>query len=325
MSQSITINDAIHDFLQAGQADGLRPASIRWYAAILKMFVESFEGRILDSITTAELRAYVIGLRTRTERHATSSAVRPKLAGGLSESSIAGHLRALHRFWNWSAGEYKITNPMKNIRRPARRNPDPKGISIDDLKALFEAAGGGQAGARDRAILAFLIDTGCRAQGLLELTLDRLDIPQSRAIVWEKGQKSRTVFFTPLTGNLLKAWAAVRPADCTTAFCSLSNRFMGKPLSYEGLTQILARLKERAGIKGRVNAHSFRHGFARQYIMNGGDLSTLSRLMGHSDTAVTAWYYAVFTSSELADIHARYSPLHSVLGNDADGLPDTSD
>jgi site-specific recombinase XerD len=310
----MTVQNAIDEFLIAVEADGLSRSSVRWYRAILKPLGERLGAQQLGDVTTNMMRRYLVDLRNRDNRYQSEQTTRPEVQGGLSEESVAAHVRALHRFWSWATAEYRLTaNPMSSIKRPPRRSPQPKGIDLADLRKLFAATADDPSGSRNRAILAFLIDTGCRAEGVIGLELSKFDPDQRRAIVTEKGRKTRTVFLTETTILLIEAWGRVRPKNATTVFCSLSNLTSGKPLSYEGLMHILSVLKARAGVTGRVNPHSFRHAFARQYIKNGGDLSTLSRLMGHSDTAVTSWYYAVFTGEELAHLHDRFSPLKGVI------------
>lgn len=109
--------------------------------------------------------------------------------------------------------------------------------------------------------------------------------------------------------QLIRAWLAVRPAQASTLFCGLSNQRAATPLSMSGLQMILKRLKAKAGVTGRVNPHSFRHGFAREYLINGGDLATLAQIMGHSDVRVTASFYAIFTHRELQERHQQFSPI----------------
>lgn len=87
-------------------------------------------------------------------------------------------------------------------------------------------------------------------------------------------------------------------------------------LDEDGLGEVLRRLKKVAGITGRVNPHSFRHAFAREWLRNGGDLSTLSSMLGHAIPAVTARFYAVFTDFELGEFHERFSPLHKLVKTD---------
>ena len=72
---------------------------------------------------------------------------------------------------------------------------------------------------------------------------------------------------------------------------------------------MLKRMKRKAGVKGPVNPHSFRHGFAREYLTNGGNLASLADTMGHSDVSVTWQAYAIFSPDELQKSHARFSPV----------------
>ena len=80
---------------------------------------------------------------------------------------------------------------------------------------------------------------------------------------------------------------------------------------------MLRRRAEEAGCEGPVNPHSFRHAFARNFLMEGGDLVTLAKLLGNS-IEVVAEYYAIFTIRELQQKHQRLSPLLNVLGKGDD-------
>ncbi len=308
------IRGAIDEFLLACAADGLRPATIRWYSSILTAFADDFQGCDLGAFTSTMIREYIVGLQNRSERY-IDAPQKPVQAGGLSEASIAGHVRALHAFWSWAADEYRLDrNPMANIRRQRNPQPEPKAISPSDFVRLFNATGNDDAGKRDRAMLAFLADTGCRLGGLLALALDNLFLDQHRAIVQEKGGNTRPVVFTGYTERALRQWLTVRQSRTDHVFISMTT---GRPLTASGIHQILRRLKARANVKGRVNPHSFRHNFAREYLRNGGDLATLARLLGHSDISTTASYYAVFSQDELAEFHEKFSPLRRLGLRDA--------
>jgi site-specific recombinase XerD len=64
----------------------------------------------------------------------------------------------------------------------------------------------------------------------------------------------------------------------------------------------------------RLNAHAFRHGFARAYLTAGGDLGTLADILGHSTVEVTKSYYGIFTIDELQQKHDRHSPIARLGG-----------
>jgi site-specific recombinase XerD len=111
----------------------------------------------------------------------------------------------------------------------------------------------------------------------------------------------------------LAAWLAVRPPVSHDAVWLSHNT--GEPLTGDGVSQLLQRLGKRAGCKGPHGAHSFRHGFARQWILTGGDIGTLADVLGHEDVETTWSAYAVFSPSELQQKHARHSPVAKLDGS----------
>lgn len=289
----MTVQEAIEEFILAAGADGLSRATVKWYTSLLGKLTVQIKNPELTAITTSQLRGYLIHLRK----------------AGLSEESVHGHTRALHRFFKWCAAEYDVPNPMEHIKYPKQlKSKLPKAVSIGDVIKLFEACDESPLGKRDKAILAFLLDTGCRAAGLRGLTLDALDLERRRAIVLEKGNELRTVFFNEDSAALLSAWLLER--NPTSEYVFHSER--GGQLSATGLRLVMNRLKAKAGVTGRVNPHSFRHGFAREYILSGGDMGTLSRILGHKDIGTTQNHYAIFLTDELARLHERFSPMNLI-------------
>jgi integron integrase len=58
----------------------------------------------------------------------------------------------------------------------------------------------------------------------------------------------------------------------------------------KSFARAVAPAVRRAGIAKRVSAHSFRHGFATAYLLAGGHLRELQRLMGHTHIETTEIY-----------------------------------
>lgn len=284
------LEQAIAEFLLSNNADGLRRTTDSWYASILGRFERGVDCD-LESITTNDMRRYLVGIQMEYK----------------SESTIGGHKRALHRFWSWSAKEYRIPNPMDNIRYPRKPRPVPRAATLEDFEAMFRATRPDEMGTRDRAILLFLLDTGCRAAGLCGLKVNDLFFDAGRAIVTEKGGKPRQVYFGALTARHLQNWALVRQPSEWFFYGHCPN-----PLTPNGLRQITKRLAKKAGVKGRFNPHAIRHLFAQKYVWNTGDLSTLSRLMGHSSISTTSDYYLVFTENDLMRRHEEFSPVNNL-------------
>jgi site-specific recombinase XerD len=84
------------------------------------------------------------------------------------------------------------------------------------------------------------------------------------------------------------------------------------PITTTGLREILRRLKKRAGIAGRFNPHSFRHGYAREFLTNGGSMPALQQMLGHSSPNVTMMFYARWDINELVQQQEKHSPLQGL-------------
>ena len=184
-------------------------------------------------------------------------------------------------------------------------------MEVGDLERLLTVCDESIMGLRDRAILMFLADTGCRAGGLVGLRDSELHLAARRALLTEKGDRDRHVYFLAQTAAAIQAWQRARPATAKATFCALNSRYYGRALTIEGLYLILKRLAARAGIVGRWNPHSVRHMFALQNIEAGNDLLTVSQLLGHTDLRTTE-HYLKFTDGQRAARHDRYSPLNQL-------------
>jgi integrase/recombinase XerD len=299
------LSKAVDLFLKGVVADGLQESTRRWYQRRLLHLVRYLRDRDLKKVSADDLREFVVSLReqnTKWQGHKWRKPVR----GSLSPFTVQSYVRAVKRLFNWLEDNERIEqNPARKLKKPALPKLPPKEISIGDIRKLLDAA---KESKRDYAMILFLADTGCRAGGLVGLRVQDLNFEDGSALVTEKGRKSRYVFFHDATKAALQGWLTERPQE--TDFVFVGRR---GGLSTYGVNQMLERLKTKAGISGRVNPHSFRHAFAKLYLMAGGDLGSLSDLMGHTDVQVTKNFYSVFLKEELRRKHAQHSLLGAIL------------
>ena len=299
------IDQAFEDFDLANRANLLSPKTLKWYASILRPVVAYFADCEVEAITTKQVRQYVVSLQERDTRYPEAKQ-RPTTSGGLERASVIGHITAIKAFFAWCASEYEIPDAAKPIKRPKPIQPEPKAIAQTDFMAIFNATLDTAAGERDRAMLAAMADAGVRISELLSMKINRLDLPRRRVWVMGKGNKGRYVYFTHYTTGLLQIWLKTRKSSHDAVWIAMDTF---EPLTTYGVYDLLKRLKERARVEGRVNPHSFRHNFAREYIKNGGDVVTLAKLLGHTSIEVTAAFYAVFSDDELQRFHDQHSPM----------------
>lgn len=287
-----SVESAVQEFLLACEADGLKESTIRWYRSILGQFSKRHGHLASKEMTAHEMRQYLSALRKRE----------------YSPDTVDDVTRALHRFWKWTAQEYNLLNPMRNIRYPEQPKPKkPKAASLETVIAMFDATAGGMNTTRDRAILAFTLDSGCRAGGICTLRTENMDLENGFATVIEKGDKERTVYFRPVTRALLQDWMNEREKEVDEFFY---NVYTLEALRPNSLYLLFKRLARRAGVKGASNPHSLRHRFSIEFLKNGGSIVFLARILGHDSVDTTARHYAFFMNEEVQEAHSKFSPLN---------------
>lgn len=305
INDSTNLKEAFEEFLLAGVANGLSPESTRSYKGLIAPFIkEAGEASLLIAVDKNYMRQYIATLRGRKSLTHTNRK--------LSPATVDTYVRNLKVFWKWCSEEYGIVDPMKTIPLPKGRKTQPTAIEPKNFMAIFNETEHSVCPERDAALLALLADTGARRSGILSLTIEQINKGKQRAYIFEKGDW-RWIYWTYYTQRLLDRWIAVHPNQKGALFINLAD---GEVLTGSGLYQITMRLKRRSSVTGRCNPHSFRHGFARIYLMNGGDVLTLARLLGHRDTKMLNEYYAIFSSDELAEMHAQNSPLLKMLSDE---------
>lgn len=294
--------EAVEKFLIAIQADGVKDATVTWYRVRFRRFLEWYGDREVDNLTIDDVRLYIVKVREEI----------------VSPHTFFSWVRVVRRLFKWLYDERRIDdNFYWRIKLPKLPQPMPKAVEISDVVKLLEACQGTPGEARDRAVILFLLDTGCRVGGLCGLKIEDLDLGVLRASLHEKGEKDRIVLFGDRTAEVVSSWLRSRPfPESEWVFTSLVE---DRPMNPNSAIQMLRRLKKRSGVLGRVNPHAFRHASAREYIMNGGDLASASQLMGHTQIAVTKMFYAVFHAEELREKHQAFSPVGRLPLNGREG------
>jgi len=259
------------------------------------------EGR---AVRTAEIYGQAIDFysawlgaqgRTATVAELNRAAIREwlaQLAETKEASTVRTRYKGLHRFCGWLVEEGEISaHPMTGLEAPtAKAKPVPV-LTDEDLARLLKACAGKEfADRRDEAIIRVMLDCGVRVSELCGLTVAGVDLDRDMALVTGKGSKVRPVYFGARTSRALDRYVRQRS---THRWAHLEALFLSQRgvLSPDGVRDLLKIRAAAAGIEG-LHPHRFRHTFAHDYLMAGGQERDLKRLAGWTSDVMLERYGA---------------------------------
>ena len=305
---SDNFREALGMFLEERRSRGLKPYTVEVYKrnnlSLIKFLEETYEetyGEHLQSILSISpehIRSFIKFLRE----------------SGHNQGGVHFCYRSIRAFFNWYWFEFEPDrpNPMRKVKLSTPPlNPIP-GIKMVDFKKLLDAALSSEYPKRDRAILAFLLDTMVRASECLRVNLNDINLATGAVLIREsKSGKSRTVYIGRRSIRYVRQYLKNRSIrESRSKFHAADPLFVnesGDRLKFFGLRQIVYRNADRAGIP-RMGLHSFRRAGALQMLRNGEDLLHISRLLGHARVNTTQRYLAT-DDQDLRESHQRGSPI----------------
>lgn len=300
MPTSMTLHAAFTEFTFAKDWS---PASLLWYRKRLTPFFAWMEAQGVSEVTgiTAPLvRRYVEHRRTT---------ISPRSGQPIDSHTLHGDVRAIRAFLHWLAAE-DVLDPKvpARIALPKKEQKVLRVLSTDQITRLFHAAETAETpeqSARNKAILAVLLDTGIRADELCSLQVGDVALSPDDAYLFirkAKGRKQREVPLGKKARQLLARYLHRYRGRVASQSAPLFLSKSDAPLTPSGLDQMLYGLVDEAGREFftglKLGAHLYRHTFAVRYLDAGGDVYKLSRLMGHSTISTTEGYLRAFTARQ---------------------------
>lgn len=303
-------------------AKGLSKKTLSSYEQTLKLFArymsDTFAIDDVKDVTADHLRAYIRSIEDRG-KFQVSFAETPvnyperRLDYGkpVSKTTIANYVRNIKAFYSHLYNEQIIRkNPLKDLKNVKPERKAKVMLEDNELKQFFRAFDVTKFDQyRDWVIARLIFDTGARIGELLDIVPADIDL-RSNALLLRKTKsgKQRFVYYSQKTRNHLKSWLTYKDRYTDSSYVFPTNR--GTKLRIEGVERSFRLRSGDVGLK--VTPHLLRNNFAKRYLINGGDLATLSRLLGHASVEVTSAIYLDFADKEIMYKYRQHSPLENL-------------
>ncbi|MHB9148684.1 MAG: tyrosine recombinase XerC [Thermoleophilia bacterium] len=316
-------------YLRSLLAAGYSPRSIEAGRSDLAQFADFCGSRGIEdveAVTAAHIRAFVSGLADGS----LSPHKRP-----YARTSVARKLSTVRMFLGFCSSEgWREGNPAHGVHAPRIPKRLPSVLTPTQIGDFLDGIDGEEPlMVRDRALFELIYSCGLRAQEVLDLAVQDIDVGRREARVKGKGRKVRVVpvgedalsavdrylrMARPiLLGRAQPDGSAGSDASARSAHqrrdgqderpsdpLFVSRR--GRRLSPSDVRRRLERHLDRASVPEGTSPHTLRHSFATHLLEGGADLRSIQELLGHASLATTQ----VYTHVSAAHLRKAYRTAH---------------
>lgn len=277
-----TFRQATDDWLESLESRGSRSADV--YRKRLEIYVwREFGGARLADITKPMVMSW-----------------RDRLARKFAPATVNGNLTCLSSAFSYFVDRQWVErNPCSRVRAVEDPQQSYNWIRTrEEITKLLAACAGPL-----REMVALALATGLRLDELLHLEWSDVDLAK-RLVTVHRGRqgtvKSGRIRHVPILDSVLEMLRemALRRGGAKLVFPSPSRKTSGSRgatvlvgvRTKPGVREIYKLALERAGLDTSLRWHDLRHTFASHWMMDGGDIFKLSRILGHATVAMTMRY-----------------------------------
>lgn len=272
--KSITFGEGCELYLTNCKQRNLREGTLRHYRQSYLQFYKFFnEDMPLEDFTQSLYNDYVLHLRETL----------------LNDVSINSYLRDLITTLRFLMQEdYLKPFQMKSIKVD---NTQVETYTDDELKKLLQKPNLKKCSFieyQSWVMTNFLFATGVRQRSLMNIRIKDIDFDNN--ILHVNVTKNRKPLIIPLNQTLvsiLKEYLKHRQVQHEEDWLFVN--VYGQQLLKATCYSMLYTYNKKRGVE-TTGIHRYRHTFAKAWILNGGNVATLARLLGHSNLSVTQNY-----------------------------------
>lgn len=321
-------NESISDFMIHCTNKDLTKKTMKSYEGTLKLFAKYLADEVNIftplKVTTKHIKDYLEFTKNKgkysyvvdiNSLKSNNPSARGDFGKQVSMYTVNNYLRNIKVYFTWLYNNEVIkSNPTVQIRAYKHsRKPKDEIKDVDFNRIIKSLDLTSYAEYRDYVILQLLMDTGMRIGETLNLKSDNVLIEKKAIFIpaeIAKGRKDRYVFFSTIMQGILKKWIDYKERYFDTEYVFTSSR--GSNFNVMNFEKNLKKYCIRAKLDKSITCHQVRNNFAKRFLLSGGDIFILSKILGHSSVTVTEQAYLDVTADDIRKSYQRFSPLENM-------------
>jgi integrase/recombinase XerD len=292
-SQNPTVEEVFEQYIKKCIVRNLSGETVKLYRVHYSEFMRISEGiTFISDITMEVLDNFTLSKK-----------------GEVTAITVNSYLRSLRAFLYWCMEQgyikpfsIKLIKAEKKIKvtytdaelRILLKKPNINKINFNQYKIYV--------------LSNYLLATGNRISSALDLKIKNLDFDSDLIIIEKtKNRKQQIIPMSSTLKEILIEYLTYRKGGLEDYV--LCNSY-GEKADMRTTQQSLADYNTSKGIL-KKSCHLYRHTFAKNWIINGGDIFRLQKILGHSDLQVVKEYVNMF-SSDLSIDFDKFNPLDNM-------------
>lgn len=288
MEVKMLVQKAINIFLAEQEARNNSSKTIAVYKQRLGYFSKFIPYIDISELQYSDVQRYIVWLKGKVKNSNHPYAVVRNEQ--LSDTTIQSYIRDVRSFVNFCIERKYITNDSFDyFRLPKAKKTIIEILDDETIKNLFKFCdknNNKKIALRNKIIISLMVDCGLRVNEVVTLKISDIKIKENILKVLGKGNKERYVPFGDFTAKLLN--------DYIKKYCKKNQEILlineyGNPVGYYGVKKLFQKIRKYTR-NDKIHPHLLRHTFATKYLINGGDITSLKMILGHTSLKMVEHY-----------------------------------
>lgn len=302
-TQGLTFEEGCNKYLEYCRQRNLRQGTINHYRQSYVQFFKFFEPDTpIEEIDEDAYKRYVLYLRSTLNNDVSINSYLRDFITTMHYLMNEGYIQS-YKMQAIKVDKSHIETYNEQELQLLLKKPNIKKCSFIEYQAWV--------------MTNFLFSTAVRQRSLMFIKVKDIDFDNN--VVYVNVTKNRKPLIIPLNQtmvNILREYLKYRnhKSDDDYLFCNVFGQQLVKSTCYH----MLYEYNKRRGVE-TTGIHRYRHTFAKQWILSGGNVVSLSQLLGHSSLEITQNYIHLLVSDvakqvdEINVLDKFYSRTHISL------------
>lgn len=293
-----TAKEVFERFIRIKKRNNLSPETIRYYDDCFRYFGEFWDiSQKCSNITLDTYYDYIEHLQTNKQANTTT---------------INSYLRGLRTiiYFFMEEGYTKqfkmhLLKSQKQIKETYTDDELEKLLKKPDLKKCNFTE------YRNWVMANYFLATGNRLRTVINIKIGHLDFDNYLILLGKtKNGRQQLIPMSKSLADILQEYLSYRKGcEDDYLFCTVH----GEQLTRDGTVSLMRKYNLNRGIE-KTSIHMYRHTFAKNWILNGGDIFRLQKILGHSSMDMVKNYVEMFDEDLKKDFES-FNPLDNMLKN----------